>query len=104
MEENTNKKEQKKLSYEELSQRYGELSYQHQRLTEEYRKAVAALQSRDFDYTSFFLSMLFKVVEHPEMYSDDFIPWVTKHIEDALYSFDEFMTRGQSEEKTDETE
>ena len=48
--------------------------------------------------------MLFKVMEHPEMYNDKFVEWTIKHIEDALYSFDKAMNQAQPEEKPDEAE
>ena len=101
--EEKNKKagQQEKLSYEELKQKFGDLFGQYQKLSAEYQRAVQALNNRDFDYTSFFLSMLFKVMEHPEMYSDEFVNWSSKHIEDALYSFEKAM---MPEEKTDEAE
>ena len=95
------KKQQEKLTYEELKQKFGDLFGQYQKLSAEYQRAVQALNNRDFDYTSFFLSMLFKVMEHPEMYSDEFVSWTSKHIEDALYSFDKAMAQA-TEEKTDE--
>jgi hypothetical protein len=95
------KKKQEKLSYEELAKNFGELHLQYQKLVQEYQKAMQALNNRDFDYTSFFLSMLFKVMEHPEMYTDEFVSWTSKHIEDALYSFDKAMN---PEEKPDEAE
>lgn len=94
----------KKLTYEELSKAASDLHVQYQKLVVEYQKAMQALNNRDFDYTSFFLSMLFKVMEHPEMYSEEFVAWTSKHIEDALYSFEKAMNPEQSEEKTDETE
>ena len=102
--EEKKKPAQQKLSYEELAKNFGELHLQYQKLVAEYQKAVEALNNRDFDYTSFFLSMLFKVMEHPEMYNDKFVEWAGKHIEDALYSFDKAMTQGQSEEKSNEAE
>lgn len=87
-----------KLSYDELNKAASEIHLQYQRLTEQYRqlaqehqKALAALESREFDYMSFFLSMLFKVMEHPEMYTSAFVTWVGKKIEDALRSFDQAM-------------
>jgi len=95
------KKKQEKLSYEELAKNFSELHLQYQKLVQEYQKAMQALNNRDFDYTSFFLSMLFKVMEHPEMYTDEFVSWTSKHIEDALYSFDKAMN---PEEKPDEAE
>ena len=107
--EEKNKKagQQEKLSYEELSQAASDLHVQYQKLVaeykklgEEYQKAVEALRNRDFDYTSFFLSMLFKVMEHPEMYNDKFVSWCSENIEGALTSFAE-NTKPKEEEKTD---
>lgn len=110
MEENKKKEQPKKLTYEQLNQAasslhadYQKLSAMYQKLSDEYQKAVEALNNRDFDYTSFFVSMLFKVMEHPEMYKDDFVSWVSEHIENALYSFDKAMTQNP-EEKKDEAE
>ena len=103
MEEKTKKGQPEKLTYEELAKNFGELHLQYQKLTDAYRQAMQALDSRDFDYTSFFLSMLFKVMEHPEMYSDTFVSWASKKVEDAMYSFDKAMT-GQPEEKTNEAQ
>ena len=95
---------QKKLTYEELAKNFGELHLQYPKLVDAYQKALQALNNKDFDYTSFFLSMLFKVMEHPEMYENEFVEWTAKHIQDALYSFAEMMKPAESEEKTDETE
>ena len=101
MEEKKKKQEQpEKLSYDELKQRFGELFGQYQKLSAEYQRAMEALNSRDFDYTSFFLSMLFKVMEHPEMYNEEFVTWTSKHIEDALYAFDNAMKQ-QPENKNE---
>lgn len=101
MEEKKKKQEQpEKLSYEELAKNFGDLHLQYQKLVAEYRKAMEALNNRDFDYTSFFLSMLFKVMEHPEMYNEEFVTWTSKHIEDALYAFDNAMKQ-QPENKNE---
>lgn len=102
MEEKKKTGQQEKLSYEELAKNFGDLHLQYQKLVVEYRKAMEALNSRDFDYTSFFLSMLFKVMEHPEMYSDEFVSWASKHIEDAMYAFDNAMK--QQPENANEAE
>ena len=98
MEEKKKNGQPEKLSYNELAKEFGDLHLQYQKLVAEYRKAMEALNNRDFDYTSFFLSMLFKVMEHPEMYNEEFVTWTSKHIEDALYSFDKAMTNGGAEE------
>ena len=86
------------LSYEELNQNFIDLNIGYQKLLAQYRKlaedhnhAVEALQARDFDYMSFFLSMLFKVVEHPEMYKDEFVNWATENIQSTLVGFAEGM-------------
>ena len=109
MEVKKNTEQPKKLTYEQLSQaasdlhvNYQKLSAMYQKLSDEYEKAVEALKNRDFDYTSFFLSMLFKVMEHPEMYNEEFVTWTSKHIEDALYAFDNAMK--QQPENTDGAE
>ena len=91
MEEKKKNGQPEKLSYDELKQRFGDLFGQYQKLSAEYQRAMEALNNRDFDYTSFFLSMLFKVMEHPEMYTDEFCKWTSEHIMDALYSFDNAM-------------
>jgi len=87
MEEKT--QQPKKLSYDELKAKFGELYQQYQKLAGEYQKALAALQERDFNYMSFFLSMLFKVMEHPEMYDAEFVSWTAENIQAALKSFAE---------------
>lgn len=100
MEENKTKKEEpKKLSYEELSQAASNLHVQYQKLLAEYKKAVNALNDRSFEYTSFFLSMLFKVLEHPEMYSEEFTKWCATNIEASLRTFEE---SAKQEGKADE--
>lgn len=91
MEEKKKNGQPEKLSYDELKQRFGDLFGQYQKLSAEYQRAMEALNNRDFDYTSFFLSMLFKVMEHPEMYTEEFCKWTSEHIMDALYSFDNAM-------------
>lgn len=88
MEENKKKQEEpKKLSYEELQRTAGDLYQHNQRLLQQIHQMQEALERRDFDYTSFFLSMLFKVMEHPEMYETKFVEWATNNIQSALYAF-----------------
>lgn len=99
MEEKKKAGQQEKLSYDELKQRFGDLFGQYQKLSAEYQRAMEALNNRDFDYTSFFLSMLFKVMEHPEMYSEEFVSWTSKHIEDALYAFDNAMKQPENKDE-----
>ncbi len=96
--------ENRKLTYEELSKAASDLHVNYQKLMIEYRKAMEALQNRDFDYTSFFLSSLFRVMEHPEMYKDEFVNWCVENIESALTTFAESMKPQDTEEKKDEAE
>lgn len=95
--------EEKKLTYEELKQRLSDLHVQYQKLVQEYQKAMEALRNRDFEYTSFFLQMLFKVMEHPEMYTNEFVAWCSKNIEQAIMTFAE-SAKPEQEEKPKENE
>ena len=98
------KQNNKKLSYDELSRAASDLHTQYQKLSAEFvklrgehQKAVEALNSRDFEYTSFFLSALFKVMEHPEMYKEAFVDWCSQNIEKALTSFVDSMNEQSGE-------
>lgn len=93
------KPQNQKLTYEQLSRAFSDLNIQYQKVTAEYRKALQALQNREFDYTSFFLQMLFKVMDHPEMYSEDFTKWCSDSIQGALTSFAETVNESKKEEE-----
>lgn len=97
-----------KLTYDELNKACSELHQQYQRLAAEYQKAVQALNNRQFDYMSFLLQMLFNALEHPEHYSQEFVKWAAKNIEESLTSFAENLASAGkadgSEKKTDEAE
>lgn len=95
-------KKQERLSYEQLQKLAGDLSQQNQKLTQYVRQLQDALNKRDFDYTSFYLSMLFKVMEHPEMYTDKFVKWASENIEDALTTFAEANKAEEEPSKTNE--
>lgn len=97
MEENS-----KKLSYEELSKRFGELYAQYQKAMEYIQKLQNTLSDNNFNQISFFVSMLFKVMERPEMYNEDFIKWSQENIESALRTFAD--TFKESEENGDKNE
>ena len=103
MEVKKNQNSPKKLTYEELSKAASDLHVNYQKLMAEYQKAVEALRQRDFDYTSFFLGALFRVMEHPEMYKDEFVTWAADNIQAALTTFAESMKPAE-EEKKDEAE
>ena len=96
-----NKQKQKKLSYEELQKAAGDLYQQNQQLVHQMQQMQAALENKDFDYSSFFVSMLFKVMEHPEMYREEFVKWASDQIESALMSFAK-VTEPTAEEKANE--
>ena len=98
------KNQQKKLSYEELNRAASELHVQYQKLVVEYQKAMEALRNRDFEYTSVFIQMLFKVMEHPEMYKDEFVKWASESIQEAITSFAENAKPAEEkkEDKKDE--
>lgn len=96
MEENKQKKE--KLSYEDLQRTAGDLYQQNQKMLRQIQQMQDALDRRDFDYTSFFLSMLFKVMEHPEMYDAQFVDWTKENIQAAMRSFAEAAQNPEGKE------
>lgn len=95
---------QQKLTYDELNKACADLHQQYQRLAAEYQKAVAALNDRQFSYMSFFLQMLFKVLEHPEMYTEEFVKWTSQNIEQSLSSFAESVAQTPEQESKTEPE
>lgn len=97
-------KQPQKLTYEQLQKVAGDLHQQNQQLIQQIQQMQSALEDRSFNYTSFFLSMLFKVMEHPEMYSDNFVSWASGKIEEALMEFDKAAQAPVEEPKKDEAE
>lgn len=89
---------QKKLSYEELNQIASDLHMSNQRLYSRVQELEDVLSRRDFEFSSFFMNSLFRVVDHAEMYDSDFIDWCIGNIKNAMYSFVQNTT---SEEKKD---
>lgn len=111
--ENTQKNQPKqekqgKLTYDELNRTAADLYQQNQRLLQQMRAMQEALDEKDFQYTTFFLSSLFKVVEHPEAYRDDFVVWGTECIENLLASLGKGLMRSdekaEPKENADESE
>lgn len=94
-----NVKQPDKLTYEELSRRFADLYTQYQKATDYIQKLQSALAEQTFNQTSFFLSMLFKVVEHPEMYDEEFVKWSVENIEVALKSFSEEVSEDGNEKE-----
>ena len=99
-----NKKEEKTganppMSYEELNKVASDLHIQYQKLMAQYQKAMEALNSREFDYISFFLSMLFKVMDYPNMYKTEFVKWAQANIEQMMTSFAANLQKPSDEKK-----
>lgn len=100
MEELKKQEEPKKLTYEQLSKAASDLHVQYQKLMHEYQKAMEALNDQSFNYNSFFLQMLFKVMEHPNRYPDKFIDWCSSNIQNSLVAFASAMN--ESAKKVEE--
>jgi len=76
------------------------LAKSNEQLVNRVKQMAAVIENKSFDYMSFFVSMLFKVLEHPEQYKKEFVVWAASKIEDALLSFDEQIN--PKPEKTEE--
>lgn len=96
-------KQKKELSYEELKKVASDLHMQNQKMSAYIQNMQNALNEQAFNQTSFFVSMLFKVLEHPEMHEQTFVDWAAKKVEEILKSFDEAIS-GEEEEKANEAE
>ena len=92
------------LTHEETKQKLSDLYVQYQKLVGEYQKVCAQLQAKDFDTLAFSLSMLFKVMEHTEHYSPEFVKWAAKNIEASLTSFVTSLTQEKETEKTEKNQ
>lgn len=105
----TEKKQQPpKLSYAELAKKFGELFQNYQELSNRYTQALDALNQRDFEYTSFFLTTLFRVMDHSEQYKPEFVDWVKANIESMLVTFantaEETRQQMEAQEKQEKKE
>lgn len=103
-EENKNNNEEKKLTYDELKAEFGELHLQYQKLVGEYQKAMSALHDREFDYMSFFLQMLFKVIEYKQAYKPEFGKWAADNIMHIMTSFAQNLQAPQGQPQSDNNE
>lgn len=99
MEENKIQEEPKKLSYEELSAKFNDLWQQYEKLVGMHRQAMAQLNDQSFNVMSFYLSMLFKVMEHPNRYPEKFIDWTSKNIQELMISLAQSMAPVPEEKK-----
>lgn len=94
---------QAKLSYEELQQKFGDLFTQYQKATSYIAKLEAAMDEHQFAHMNFFVNMLFKVMDHHEMYTQDFVKWSAANIEQILTGFAESMAEQSVSDNNVET-
>ncbi len=80
------------LSYEELKNAASDIHMQYQKLLNEHTRLLEVLNDRNFEYTQAFLASLFRVVEHPEMFTGSFVDKAVQLIEDILLSTADNMT------------
>lgn len=92
-----------KLSYEELAQALSNMQLQCQKLSEAYQNAMMELNARNFDAVGFFLTMIFKALEHPELYTDEFVKWATHQVEGLLITFSSSVLKDSNKPETEET-
>lgn len=100
MEENKKQEEPKKLTYEELAAKFNDLYVQYQKVTKMYQQVVS--MDRNFEYMSFFLDRLFKVMDHPNRYSEKFVNWCSKNIQDLLIGLDQSISAPAEEPAKEE--
>lgn len=90
-----------KIPYEKLNQIAGDLYQQNQALNGRVKQLQAAIDDIEFNKLSFFISMLFKVIDHPDSYKSDFVVWCTESIESALTGFAEtFYSKKDNDKET----
>jgi len=87
------------LTREELKANFDELSRQYEKAVSYIRQLQEQLKNRDFDYSSFYLSMLFKVIENNTVFSQEFVSKCSEEIEDALTSFHNAMVQPSGEQE-----
>lgn len=102
--EEKKQEEPKKLTYEELSTKFNELYIQYQKLTKMYQQAMAAMEDKNFEYLSFLLTSLFKVMDHPNRYPEKFINWVSKNIQDMVIGLNASLTPPEEPKKDESKE
>lgn len=94
---------QPKLTYDQLSKIAADLSQQNQNLVQRLQQMKEALEDNSLNEMSFFLSMLFKVVDHKESYDPEFVKWVVANIQSILTAYaTEKAKSAQPEEKKEE--
>lgn len=86
------KKENGKWSYEELEADFNQLRSDYKALVVRYQNAM---HEKEFEYMSFFLQMLFKVIEHKPAYEPEFGKWAADNIMNILTIFGNSLSGGQ---------
>ena len=74
-----------KMSYDDMKKALNQMYNDYTKLSNQYRGAVQALNN--IDSTSFFLQAAFRVMEHAEMYSTEFVETMSRKIEFVLTKF-----------------
>lgn len=92
--------DQEKLSYDKLKQMASDLYADNHKLSRHVEQLTQQLNQ--FDSTSFILTMLFKVMDHPNQYDKPFLAWVKNNIQKALMQM--LTPEQEEEEKKDEAE
>lgn len=87
------------LTREELKANLDELTIQYRKAVDYIQQLREELQKRDFDYSSFYLSMLFKVMENASAFSQEFVTNCASEIENALTSFHQAISEGEGEKE-----
>jgi arsenate reductase-like glutaredoxin family protein len=90
---------QEKMSYDELKKMASDLYADNQKLSRHVEQLTNQLNQ--FDTTSFILSMLFKVMDHPNQYDKPFLAWVKANIQSTLTAM---LTPEPEEEKKTQDE
>lgn len=99
MEENNVKKNegQEKISYDQLKNYYAELRAQYDKAMAHIQELHQALDSREM--TSFALTSMFKVMEHPNRYNEKFVNWCASNIQASVTAMVEAINASGEEKK-----
>lgn len=84
--QNQNPQEQK-LSYDKLKEVASELNIQYQKAVQYIQKLEQQLERANFNRTAFLLDSLFKVMDHAELYDEEFVTWTKDNIQEAVKEF-----------------
>ena len=95
--------ENQKLSYEKLSEVASELHVNYQKAIAQIQQYRDALDKLSFNRTAFLLDSLFKVMDHVELYDEDFAKWAKDNIQQAVTTFyDQTLAVGGDAEASEE--